>query len=131
MQMIIDECVSPRLVPLLWQEGHDVIHVRDRGMLSTDDHVVWHFACSENRTVCTINGVDFRKLAARTSAHPGVLVLPSGHNPTSQFNLVWRAIDWVTNSNTATGFGNQYIEIGDRGEIICADFVCAEVIGRC
>ncbi len=123
--MIIDECMSPRIVTLLWKEGHDVIHVRDRDMLQAPDHVVWKFAVTENRTVCTVNGADFKKLAARTADHPGVLVIPNGHNPNSQFNLLKQAIDWVSHANAVTGFNNRYIEVGDAGEIILAETICA------
>jgi predicted nuclease of predicted toxin-antitoxin system len=121
--MIIDECMSPRIVPLLCQEGHDVIHVRDRNMLQAPDHVVWRFAINENRTVCTVNGTDFKKLAAKTADHPGVLVIPNGHNPNSQFTLLKGAIDWVSNANAVTGFNNRYIEVGSTGEILLAEMI--------
>src|SRR5262245_35282310 len=95
-RMLLDECMSPQLVPRLWSEGHDVIHVRDRGLLHAADHTVWTYALTEDRAVCTINGSHFKRLAAATDLHPGVLVFPNGHNPRSQFDLVMSALTWIT-----------------------------------
>src|SRR6476646_2832080 len=105
-RMLLDECMSPQLVPKLWGEGYDVIHVRDRGLLSASDHTVWNYALSEDRTICTINAIHFKRLAASTDMHPGVLVFPSGHAPSSQFSLVMAALTWITTSNVQMGFVN-------------------------
>src|SRR5205807_3862307 len=90
-RIILDECMSPRLVPLLssprhvpllWSEGHEVrgtiIHVRNRRLNGASDHTIWRAAIDEDRTVCTINGKDFKKLAAATGLHPGVIDIPRG-----------------------------------------------------
>ena len=74
--------MSPRLVLLLWSEGHEVrgtiIHVRNRRLNGASDHTIWRAAIDEDRTVCTINGKDFKKLAAATGLHPGVIDIPRG-----------------------------------------------------
>jgi len=125
-KMLLDECISPQLVPRLWYEGHDVIHVRERGLLQAADHTLWRYAIGEDRAVCTINGKDFKKLAAVTPLHPGVIVIPGGRAPIGQFDLVMAAVNWVMTTNVPTGFVNRYIEIGDRGEIILAEIVYDE-----
>lgn len=125
-RMLLDECISPQLVPRLWDEGLDVIHVRDRGLLQSTDQGLWRYAIGDDRVVCTVNGKDFKKLAAVTSLHPGVIVIPGGHGPAGQFDLVMAAVNWVTTTNVPTGLVNRYIEIGDRGEVILAEIVYDE-----
>jgi predicted nuclease of predicted toxin-antitoxin system len=125
-KMLLDECMSPQLVPRLWDEGHDVIHVRDRGLLRAADHTLWRYAIEEDRVLCTINGKHFKKLAAATPLHSGLIVIPGGHRPTQQFNLVTLAVSWVIKTNAPTGFVNRYIQTGDHGEIILAEIIYDE-----
>jgi predicted nuclease of predicted toxin-antitoxin system len=125
-RIILDECMSPRLVSPLWVEGHDVIHVRNRGLNGAADHTIWRAAVDEDRTVCTINGKDFKKLAAATGLHPGVIVIPGGHAPSAQFNLTMMALTWVSTSNASTGLMNRYIEVGDHGGIVLTEIVYNE-----
>src|SRR5262245_9349546 len=110
-RMIVDECMSPRVVPALCEMGHDAIHVRDRGMLQADDHVVWRLAIDEDRFVCTINGAHFRRLAAASIIHPGVVIFPNGHNAASQLVMIESVVAWVSTTNVATGLTNRYVEI--------------------
>ena len=72
--LLLDECMSPRIVVPLWERGLNVVHVRDRALLGEPDHVIWQFAQSEQRAVVTINAGDFKKLAAKTAAHAGVII---------------------------------------------------------
>jgi predicted nuclease of predicted toxin-antitoxin system len=117
-RIILDECMSPQLVSPLWVEGHDVIHVRNRGLNGAADHTIWRAAIGEDRTVCTINGKDFKKLAAATGLHPGVIVIPGGYAPSAQFNLTMMALTWVSTSNAQTGLMNRYIEVGHSGIVL-------------
>ena len=126
-RIFLDECMSPQLVSLLWGEGHDVIHVRNRGLKGAADHIIWRAAIDEDRTVCTINGKDFKKLAAATGLHPGVIVIPGGYPPSAQFSLTMTALTWVsTSSNAPTGLMNRYIEVGHHGGIVLTEIVYNE-----
>jgi predicted nuclease of predicted toxin-antitoxin system len=122
-RFLMDECMSPRLVAKLWDRGMDTIHVRDRGMLGSPDHEVWRYAQSENRTVCTINANDFRKIAAsQGSDHAGVIAIAGGADPAGQFDMTMAALNWVdSTSNSGSGFLNRYIEVDEDGEIIFAE----------
>jgi predicted nuclease of predicted toxin-antitoxin system len=124
--LLLDENMSPRIVRSLWERDVDAVHVRDRGLLGAADHEIWKFAVQEVRTVVTINGRDFRKLAKTSQEHPGVVVIPSGGSPDAQLNFIMRAVTWVTSANTLDGFSNRYLEIGDRGEIILAEVTYRE-----
>jgi predicted nuclease of predicted toxin-antitoxin system len=120
--LLLDENMSPRIVRSLWDLDVDAVHVRDRGLLGAADHEIWKFARQEVRTVVTINGRDFRKLAKHSMDHPGVVVIPSGGSPDAQLEFIMSAVTWVTTStNSPDGFSNRYLEVGDKGEIILAE----------
>jgi predicted nuclease of predicted toxin-antitoxin system len=118
--------MSPRIVRSLWDRDVDAVHVRDRGLLGATDHEIWKFAKLEVRTVVTINGRDFRKLAKNSLDHPGVIVIPSGGSPDAQLDFIMTAITWVTSTNTPDGFSNRYLEVGDHGEITLAEVTYRE-----
>jgi predicted nuclease of predicted toxin-antitoxin system len=109
-----------------WERDVDAVHVRDRGLLGAADHEIWKFATQEVRTVVTINGRDFRKLAKNSQEHPGVIVIPSGGSPDAQLSFIMAAVTWVTSANAPDGFSNRYLEIGDRGDIIFAEVTYRE-----
>jgi hypothetical protein len=94
-------------------------------MLSVADHTLWKYAINEDRAVCTINGKDFKKLAAVTALHPGVIVIPGGHAVAVQFDLTMSALTWVSTSNAPTGLMNRYIEVGDHGGVVLTE-ICLQ-----
>ena len=100
--------------------------MRDRGLLSATDHEIWKFAKHEERTIVTINGKDFRKLAKDSEEHPGIVVIPSGGSPDVQLEFIMSAVTWVTSTNSSGGFSNRYLEIGNKGEIILAEVTYRE-----
>jgi predicted nuclease of predicted toxin-antitoxin system len=110
----------------LWERQVDAVHIRDRGLLGAADHELWKFARQEARTIVTINGKDFRKLAKDSEEHPGIVVIPSGGSPDAQLEFIMSAVMWVTSTNSSDGFSNRYLEIGNNGEIILAEVIYRE-----
>jgi predicted nuclease of predicted toxin-antitoxin system len=121
--LLLDENTSPRIVRTLWQHDVDAVHVRDRGLLGAPDHELWKLAMAETRTIVTINAKDFRKLAQRTQTHPGIVVILSGGSPDAQFNFLMSAVRWMSITNSAAGFSNRYLEVGENGEIVVAELI--------
>lgn len=116
--LLLDENTSPRLVASLWEFQVDAVHIRDRGLLGAADHELWKFATQEARTIVTINGRDFLKLARQSEAHPGIIVIPSGGSADAQLKFILSAVDWVTKAaNSPLGFSNRYLEVGTTGDI--------------
>ena len=66
---------------------------------------------------------DFRKLAQRTRAHPGIIVIPSGASSETQLKLILAAVGWVSSTNSALGFSNRYVEVNAQGEIVRAELL--------
>jgi predicted nuclease of predicted toxin-antitoxin system len=121
--LLLDENTSPRIIPALWENKVDAVHVRDRNLLHAADHELWKFAMNEKRTIVTINARDFRKLAQRTPAHPGIIVIPSGESSETQLKLILAAVGWVTSTNSAIGFSNRCLEVNAQGEIVRAELL--------
>lgn len=114
MLFLLDENVSPALAAWLWGKAHDAIHLRDRDMLQVQDYAVWQYACSQSRTVVTINACDFRRLAMNTAAHPGIVVIPSGYAREEQFGFVTSAANSASERNpVGPNFDNSLVTVAE------------------
>jgi len=78
VKLLLDENPSPAVGLALRTEGHDVVHVRERGLLGVPDQVVLDRAFREDRVLVTANVADFLKRAAAREIHAGVVVLEDG-----------------------------------------------------
>ena len=78
-KLLLDEQLGPLAAVQLQRLGHDVIHVRDRGLTGAPDSEVFRFAFGEDRALVTINVRDFVKLARRVELHPGMVLIAEGH----------------------------------------------------
>jgi predicted nuclease of predicted toxin-antitoxin system len=78
VELLPDENLSPRAAVGLRADGHDVIHLRERGRLGISDPEVLALALVEDRVLVTANVADFRKLAAARDLHAGIVLLLDG-----------------------------------------------------
>ena len=92
--LLLDENTSPRIVASLWHLQVSTVHIRDRGLLGAADHEIWKLANGRSHTIVTINGRDFMKLASRTEAHSGIIVIPSGGSADAQLTFIMSAVNW-------------------------------------
>lgn len=85
MRFLLDECLSPRLAPLLAAEGHDVAHIAERQLLGETDAVVFELAALEKRVLVSAD-TDFGEILARRRASKPSLVLfrRTTHTPEEQ-----------------------------------------------
>lgn len=74
MKLLVDANLSPRLVSLLTQAGHDVSHVFDLGIGEADDETILARALVEERAVVTAD-TDFVTMLALTGAELPSVVL--------------------------------------------------------
>lgn len=109
MRLLLDNPVSPQLKPALAGAGHDVDHVRDRGLAAAEDRAVLDLARLEDRVIVT-QDMDFGTLLAADGANkPSVVLLrfsdsrPANHIsnlmtilPTVESELLQGAIVVVT-----------------------------------
>jgi predicted nuclease of predicted toxin-antitoxin system len=92
VRLLLDENVSPDLVRMLREDGHDAVHIRDRGWLGDPDHMLWRRAVDESRTFITIDARDFRKLAEMEEIHGGLVTFPSGETRDGQLAHIRRGL---------------------------------------
>lgn len=74
MRFLIDNALSPRLARELLAAGHDALHVRDLGLQSASDAVLFELAARENRTLVS-EDTDFGTLLALREAEGPSVVL--------------------------------------------------------
>jgi predicted nuclease of predicted toxin-antitoxin system len=118
LRLLLDENVSPSIVRPLSAAGHDVYHVRDRGLIGQPDHVIWRRAVGEERVVVTINAGDFVRLAEQEDLHPGLLTFPSGSRPNEQLALILQAIEQFGADRTlGEDLMNRWLDIRGDGDI--------------
>src|SRR5262249_44139002 len=117
-RLMLDENISPTLVKPLWEYEVDTIHVRDRDLLGSEDHVLWRYAAVESRTFVTINRGDFYRLAANDIGHPGLIVIPGGALRDEQLDCVLTAIEWARTANdNLNPLANRLIEVSLTGDL--------------
>lgn len=73
MRLLLDENLSPAVSGYLVEAGHDVVHVRDRGLTSAIDEVVFAQAVADR--VLVRADTDFGTLLARSGADKPSVVL--------------------------------------------------------
>jgi hypothetical protein len=67
MRFLFDQCLSPDFAQALAAVGHDIVHVRNRGMQRAGDPEVLQLARSEGRILVSAD-TDFGTILAQTSA---------------------------------------------------------------
>ena len=74
MRFVIDNAMSPVVVAALVEAGHDAVHVRDIGLATAEDEVIFDWAKVNGRTVVS-QDTDFGDLLAqRHSSRPSVIL---------------------------------------------------------
>ena len=109
VRLLLDENISPRITPLLFEAGIDALPLRDRALLQIADHRVLAIAAKEGRAVTTINFADFEKLALKRKSHPGIILIPSGGTREQQFTYILTAADYLRQSTNPMAMARDHI----------------------
>ena len=96
MKVLLDQNLSPRLCEDLKDLLPHAVHVRDVGLESADDLVVWTYARQHGLTIVT-KDADFNNLAFLLGAPPKVVWIKLGNCSTSDIEALLRTrqTDWL------------------------------------
>jgi predicted nuclease of predicted toxin-antitoxin system len=75
VNVLVDENLTPSMVPRLAAKGVAAVHVAHIGMPGATDPEVWKYAYEHDQIVVTMNVEDFLHLAGGVELHPGLIVL--------------------------------------------------------
>lgn len=89
MRLLFDQSLSPRLKETLRDLYPESVHVRDVGLESADDVMVWAYA-NDQELMIVSKDFDFRKLSFTFGHPPKVIWIRCGNCSTSEIESIPR-----------------------------------------
>lgn len=104
MKLLLDENLSDRVISRIIDLYPDSNHVKNLGLVSTDDALIWEYAKTNNFIIVS-KDADFHQRSLVYGHPPKFIYLRIGNSPTSKIVNVLR-----NNFNTICEFAESQIE---------------------
>ncbi len=95
MRILIDECLSQKLVAAAKMRDHDATHVVFLGKKGWQDYNLMDLILDGDYVFVTRNGKDFRKLYSLQPLHNGLVILIPQLETPDQVRLFEAALDFI------------------------------------
>lgn len=120
VRFLFDECVSPRLVELIFDHGYIGSHVVREGLRGRPDHEIANYAVEAGRILVTNNGRDYRSIYRKFNRHPGLIVTLPSVSTSEQIGLFTEVLRFIDDSNAVI---DQLVQIDRDGKITMQDWI--------
>lgn len=115
IKLLIDECMSPRLVGLAHKRGLEATHVNHLGLRKAPDHLLMPVIVGGDDTFVTNSRADFIRLYRFVDLHAGLLVVVPAVEYEEQRRLLGLALDAIAAAgNDPT---NELVEVFVDGRV--------------
>ena len=115
IKLLIDECMSPRLVGLAHKRGLEATHVNHLGLRRAPDHLLMPVIVGGDFTFVTNNRADFIRLYRFVDLHAGLLVVVPAVEFEEQRRLLGMALDAIAAAGGDTT--NELVEVFADGRV--------------
>jgi predicted nuclease of predicted toxin-antitoxin system len=123
--ILIDECLSDKLVAIAKARGHQATHVKYYGKSGTEDWDLISFITQHNFIFVTNNRRDFLKLYERQPIHNGLIIIVPSIDRTGQIRLFELVLDEIERQDHLI---NKVIQIYEDGRITIEE-LCSDGVG--
>jgi predicted nuclease of predicted toxin-antitoxin system len=117
-RLLVDECLTPELVPIACEFGFEAYHVAHIGLSGEPDRIVFQRVMNDNFLFVTNDREDWNALISRVDLHAGLLVIRPRCRREVQKTLFRTALVEV---RAVGGLLNKVLEIDENADVAICD----------